>query len=521
MQHLKSKLALAVSAATLTTMAFGHGYVLSPESRSYSCKTGLNTGCGGVQYEPQSIEGPDGSPRFPIGGPEDGTIAAAGSPLWSTLNAQSPSRWYKHDFGSGYQSFEWRFTANHVTNDWRYFITKPDWNPSELLTRDQFDLVPFCEYDGGQVRPPMTITHNCFVPEREGYHVVLAVWDVGDTAASFYNMIDVSFNGTNPDPVDPVDPFAEVGLLSGAFSLQEGDVVSTLVFDENGEIPSLSVSYEATGFTSGGAVAFELAKRINQAGLGYYAGQRDGEVFVPVVGANTVYGSGDITNVETRVEFAPDPDFTFEASVTNVPTSVEFNAMGMLDVPFTVTVNANSQVTATLYDSNGDTVIGDEFTLGGSVDLKLHVHMPREETYTLVVVSTALDTNDTIQATRSVTLVDNRVTEPEDPDTCDATDPMAGMNPEFDFGQTYTGGELVSFNGLVYQAKWWVRGTAPDATDAFELVSDVVLPYSDDTTYNGGDRAVFQGQIFEAKWWTRGSNPTNGPFRLIGDAPSC
>ena len=102
------------------------------------------------------------------------------------------------------------------------------------------------------VRPPMVIQHNCYVPEREGYHVIMAVWDVGDTAASFYNAIDVNFAGDNvitaPEP--EVDAYAEIGLISGAIALEAGDTISTMVFDDNGEIPSLSVSYEADGYTS-------------------------------------------------------------------------------------------------------------------------------------------------------------------------------------------------------------------------------------------------------------------------------
>ena len=97
----------------------------------------------------------------------------------------------------------------------------------------------------------MVIQHNCYVPEREGYHVIMAVWDVGDTAASFYNAIDVNFSGDNtnvtPDPEPEVDPFTEVGLISGAIALESGDVMTTLVYDERGELPALSVSYTGVG----------------------------------------------------------------------------------------------------------------------------------------------------------------------------------------------------------------------------------------------------------------------------------
>ena len=533
-------LVVGLFAGVGTADIFAHGYVSEPPGRSYLCKLGDNTGCGAVQWEPQSVEGPDGEPRFPVGGPEDGTIAAAGSPSWSELNAQTPSRWYKHDFAAGYQTFEWTFTANHVSRDWRYFITKAGWNPAEPLSRDAFDLNPFCAYDGGMVRPPMVIQHNCYVPEREGYHVIMAVWDVGDTAASFFNAIDVNFAGDNvvttPSPEPEADPFTEVGLISGAIALESGDVISTLVYDDNGELPELSVSYEASGYLSGPAAALELARNINDANLGYYAGDKDGDGFVPVAGQNRIYTDANIQNVEVRVDYAPEPEFVYELSV-EADQVVEINDMGMTDVRFSISVNANSMVTATLYDAIGDTVIGDSWSIGGQADLKLHVHEAVAGDLTLVVVADAIDINGTEQVTTTVTVEDNRA-QPEPGNhgdshadtmddghmnggdgSCDLADPMADMYPAYSAETTYTGGELVAYQGLVYQAKWWTRGNAPDATDAFELVSDIVLEYRPNTVYQGGDQARYQGKLYEAKWWTRGTAPRNqDPWLLIGDA---
>jgi len=223
--------------------------------------------------------------------------------------------------------------------------------------------------------------------------------------------------------------------------------------------------------------------------------------------------------VETRVDFAPEPEAEFAANVTGVPSLIEFE--GMLDIPFTVSVTANATVSATLYDANQNVVTGDDWSLGGSADLKLHVHMPREETYTLVVVATEIDGNGVIQMSEAITLVDASVEPEVEVEVCDAVDSLAQAYPAFDASATYKGGELVSYNGLVYRAKWWTQGTAPDATDAFELVSDVVLPYSDTTVYNGGDQATFAGGLYEAKWWTRGNDPLTGPWIRIGDAPSC
>jgi chitin-binding protein len=41
-----------------------------------------------------------------------------------------------------------------VTRNWRYYLTKQDWNPNQPLTRDAFDLNPFCVIDGNMVQPP-------------------------------------------------------------------------------------------------------------------------------------------------------------------------------------------------------------------------------------------------------------------------------------------------------------------------------------------------------------------------------
>ena len=165
---------------------------------------------------------------------------------------------------------------------------------------------------------------------------------------------------------------------------------------------------------------------------------------------------------------------------------------------------------------------------------QLHVHEASCRPALWCVIANALDTNGTKQLSATVTVEDNRVSEDpvtetdedstqgggdDNPNTCEITDPMSTMHAPYAASTTYTGGELVSYKGLVYQAKWWTRGNAPDATDAFELISDVTLEYSDSTVYEGGDRARYQGNVYEAKWWTRGTAPSNrDPWTLIGEA---
>ncbi|REK77870.1 lytic polysaccharide monooxygenase [Paenibacillus paeoniae] len=189
-----------------------HGYVDSPASRAIQCKNGLNTNCGNIIYEPQSLEGPKG---FPAAGPADGQIASAGLAAFSNLNAQSSTRWNKVNMTSGSNTFTWKFTARHSSTSYRYFITKSDWNPNAALTRAQLELTPFCTVNANGAQPPATLSHTCNVPARTGYHLILAVWDIADTVNAFYNVIDVQFSGSN-GPSDTVPPTTPSNLTAGS-----------------------------------------------------------------------------------------------------------------------------------------------------------------------------------------------------------------------------------------------------------------------------------------------------------------
>ncbi|WP_200948952.1 lytic polysaccharide monooxygenase, partial [Frateuria sp. Soil773] len=183
-------------AAPFAHEAMAHGYVSAPASRAYLCSTHVNTDCGAIQWEPQSTEAPKG---FPAAGPADGHIASANG-AFPEMDQQSAGRWSKVGLQAGANTFTWTLTARHATTNWRYYITKPGWNPNAPLTRDSFDLVPFCTVDGGGVQPPASVSHQCNVPARQGYQIILAVWEIADTGNAFYHVIDADFGGTTPTP---------------------------------------------------------------------------------------------------------------------------------------------------------------------------------------------------------------------------------------------------------------------------------------------------------------------------------
>ncbi|MCS3431117.1 lytic polysaccharide monooxygenase [Klebsiella sp. BIGb0407] len=194
-KYILPSLFLVTSSCVFSDILPRHGYINSPPSRAFLCSgsgNNVNKMCGPVQYEPQSVEGLKG---FPETGPMDGKIASGGNANFDALNEQSPTRWSKTKVNSGKNTFSWTLTAAHRTTSWRFFITKQNWDPTTPLERSDFDLTPFCEqFDNGKM-PASKVKINCNVPERQGYQVILGVWDIDDTANAFYQVIDANMTG--------------------------------------------------------------------------------------------------------------------------------------------------------------------------------------------------------------------------------------------------------------------------------------------------------------------------------------
>ena len=336
-------LALA-SLAAASGPALAHGYVEG--SRNELCARGLNRDCGAVRYEPQSVEGPD---RFPGSGPADGTLAAAGSPAWAPLNEPGAARWTRLPIAAGPNTFHWHFTANHVAGDFRYFITRPDWDPEAVLSRAQFEPEPFCAFDGGFMKPDVDTYHDCEVPARDGYQVILAVWDVGDTAASFHNAIDVDFGADGgeggdgpfgPGPVaggpgdggtasggdggandggDGDAPDAtgrapvDVGDIEPGTALRAGDRVALRPFAAAGELVGSEIAFEIVDAAAGAVSRWplDLARHVNAVSAVLVAGVADPATGTvePAPGRNDVFAdpASGIVRVELEYRLAEAP----------------------------------------------------------------------------------------------------------------------------------------------------------------------------------------------------------------------
>ena len=171
MKNRKLRATTAVAAATALVFALlpagaanAHGYIDTPASRQAQCAAGV-VQCGGIQWEPQSVEGPKGL-----------MSCSGGNARFAELDDDNYG-WQVANVGTN-ATFNWTITAAHSTATWEYFIN------GQLV--DSFD-------DGG-ARPPWNFSHNVDLSGYSGHQTVLARWNVADTANAFYVCVDVNIS---------------------------------------------------------------------------------------------------------------------------------------------------------------------------------------------------------------------------------------------------------------------------------------------------------------------------------------
>lgn len=156
---------LAVAGVSMfaTSSASSHGYTDNPISRQKLCANGTVTGCGNIQWEPQSVEGPKGL-----------MSCSGGNAQFAELDNDNKG-WKATSVGSS-TDFSWTLTARHATSTWQYYIGNSK----------------IAEFNDNGAQPGATVTHQVDFGNLSGKQKVLAVWNIADTANAFYACIDVN-----------------------------------------------------------------------------------------------------------------------------------------------------------------------------------------------------------------------------------------------------------------------------------------------------------------------------------------
>lgn len=400
-----NKVALTVSSLLVSSGVFAHGYLTEPLSRDYMCQKGINTQCGNAQYEPQSVgESPKGYPKANL--PPEGLLVSGNGPskyIGVKLNEQTSDRWAKNKMHAGENTFSWHFTAVHATQNWKYYITKQDWDPNMPLTRASFESEPFCQVDGKETVPPVNITHTCQVPERSGYQVIYANWEISNTGNTFYKVIDAEFEDAAPSEWNK-----SIGYISPKLTLKAGDSVKTRVFGPD-ERPELSTTLAINSDSEGDINVWSkaLATKINAEQPELHAGLKNnkGEVN-PVEGMNTLYtrsGSG-LTRVEIEL------DTQQQELPTMTVSGLEKNytiVNGMAPVSINVTTTGSMVVNAKLFDASQTLVgFGSKLIEDATDRIELEATHMKAGKHRLVVVGITKD-QKTLQQSFDIQLNEN------------------------------------------------------------------------------------------------------------------
>lgn len=410
--------------------AFAHGNVTN--SRAGLCADGVNKNCGLIIYEPYSLEARKG---FPAGGPADGKIASANG-AFAPLDEQSATRWTKVNISPGPTTFNWKIKVPHATTSWKYYITKQNWNPNAPLTRDSFDLTPFCNVPYNGKLPGNTYSDTCNVPSRTGYQVILAVWEISDTLNAFYNVIDVNFGG-DVDNVAPTAPtgatVSNIGTTNATItwnaSTDNIGVTGYQIFNGSNQIATTNgaLTSNLTGLTSNTSYTITV-KAVDAAGNLSAASNAVTFTTLPVTGPDTV---------------APTAPSSLHVMGSSTSTTVPLMWNASTD-----------NVGVTGYQVfQGTTLIA---TVSGSTVEYLVTGLTANTSYSFTVK--AIDAAGNVSSASNVL----NVTTPSAPTTY----------PSWSATTVYVAGNKVTHNGVNYEAKWWTQGETPGSsgTDVWKVI---------------------------------------------------
>ncbi|WP_345828070.1 glycosyl hydrolase family 18 protein [Erwinia sp. HDF1-3R] len=86
--------------------------------------------------------------------------------------------------------------------------------------------------------------------------------------------------------------------------------------------------------------------------------------------------------------------------------------------------------------------------------------------------------------------------------------PVNEVQGAWQSGKVYVGGDVVSWQGKEYKARWWTRGDQPGNKDVWENLNKAGSEqWNTERSYFGGAKVVWEGKTWVAKWWTKGEQP--------------
>ena len=222
--------------------------------------------------------------------------------------------------------------------------------------------------------------------------------------------------------------------------------------------------------------------------------------------------SGDNHSLHAQ---ATDPDGDALTYTWSVPADMQATGTNTANVNITAPeVSSDSTYTLGVVVSDGKTSVQSDVQVVVTPKPADEGTTPSDEGTTPSDEGTTPSDEGTTPSDEGTTPSDEGTT-PSDEGTatgsCDTpVDANASKFAAWSASKVYNNGDTVSFDHLVWKAKYWTQGNQPGfSADAWELVSKVSMNWRSDVVYNGGETTTYKGSVYRAKWWTRGDKPGN------------
>jgi chitin-binding protein len=313
---MKTKILTVMVALALPGLAGATGYVVDPPARSLQCKQGENLKCGNsATYSADGIVAAAHASGFPA----DGEIASGGLNMYSPLNIEGEEKWNKTLVDKGKISISWQLTSPSKITQFAYFLTKPNWQKTldgtNRLTRSSFADSPFCVVEGSSEPLQGLVTHECLLPESQGYQLVYAVAnyakEADGTNNTLYNIIDIDIDNvklsTNPlihsiwnKEIATIDR----EVLGTPITVHAGQTIRVRLFSNEGELTDLET--HATPVAGEELYwSYAVAKAINARHSDIRAGvlHEDGNVYPEKDQINSIYTKSTSPLIHAEISF--------------------------------------------------------------------------------------------------------------------------------------------------------------------------------------------------------------------------
>jgi len=256
--------------------ADAHGAPTRPGSRTYLCRIDGTSTSGDIEpHNPACAAAVAMSGKQPLwdwfgvlrgdgagrtrGYIPDGQLCSGGEPKFAGYDL-ARADWPSTSLTAGADlTFRYNAWAAHP-GQFRMYITKDGYDPTEPLAWDDLEAEPFSVYDQNQ--PNGTDEQNgspdyqwtARLPQKSGQHIIYSVWERSDSAETFYGCSDVRFDGGSGQVlgVGPgANPVGDPGPGGPATSIAPDPGPSTSIPTGDAGQPGSAMNEGADGGTVG------------------------------------------------------------------------------------------------------------------------------------------------------------------------------------------------------------------------------------------------------------------------------